>query len=78
MLLVSVVLEVGVNVPVQVMSSLDDIVASAPLGQVTSSPLAKPDTADEKTMVRVGVSPVITSVSESEMLLTAGSSVSTS
>ena len=68
----------GVNVSVQVMSSLEDIVDNAPFSQVTSSALAKPDTADEKTIVRVGVSPVTTSVSARPMLLTVGFSVSTS
>ena len=71
-------LEAGVKVPVQVTSSLEDIVARVPLAQVTSSPLANPETADEKTIVRVGVSPDIMSVSSKLMLLTAGSRVSTS
>ena len=71
-------LEVGVNVPVQVMLPLEVMVANEPAGHVTSSSLAKPDTADEKTIVRVGVSPEIMSVSPRPMLLTAGFSVSTS
>ena len=68
----------GVNVPVQVIWSEEVIVDNAPFGQVTSSALAKPDAAVENTIVRVGVSPVIMSVSERDMLLTVGATVSTS
>jgi len=60
------------------MSSLEVMVASEPEGQVTSSPLAKPDTAEENTRVSSGVSPDMMSVSARLMLLTAGSRVSTS
>ena len=75
---VSVVELEGVNVPVQVIWSDEDIVDNAPFGQVTSSALAKPDAAVENTIVRVGVSPVIMSESERDMLLTVGAVVSTS
>ena len=71
-------LEDGVKVPVHVMLSDEVIVDKAPFGHVTSSALAKPDTADENWIVRVGVSPVITSVSDRAMLLTVGATVSTS
>ena len=72
-------LPLGVNVPVQVTPlSLEVIVDNAPLGQVTSSALAKPDAAVENSIVRVGVSPVIISESEREILLTVGATVSTS
>ena len=75
--LVAVVLEVGVNVPVQVMSSLEDIVASAPWGQVTSSPLAKEATASVKTIGRVGGSPDFMAVSSKLTEVISGSTPST-
>ena len=61
--MVSEVSAVGVNVPVQVLPLLIDIAASEPLAQVTSSLLANPATASEKTIVRVGVSPDFMAVS---------------
>ena len=79
MLEVSVVLPLGVNVPVQVTPLSDEVIVdNAPFGQVTSSALAKPDAAVENSIVRVGVSPEIMSVSDREILLTVGATVSTS
>ena len=78
MLVRSVVLEAGVNVPVHVMLSDEVMVANVPAGHVTSSALEKPVAAEEKTIVRVGVSPVTMSVSPRPMLLTVGFCVSTS
>ena len=76
---VSVVLPLGVNVPVQVTPLSDEVIVdNAPFGQVTSSALAKPDAALENSIVRVGVSPEIMSVSDREILLTVGATVSTS
>ena len=69
----------GVNVPVQVTPLSEEVIDdTTPLAQVTSSPLANPDAADENSMVRVGVSPAMILVSEREMLLTVGATVSTS
>ena len=68
---------VGVKVPVQVMLSPDAMLARAPLGQLTSSPLTKAATASENTIVSVGVSPDFIAASLNEMLLTEGATVST-
>ena len=67
----------GVKVPAHVMLSPDVMAASEPLGHVTSSSLANPATASEKTIVRVDVSPTFRAVSLFEILLTDGARVST-
>ena len=76
MLDVSSVLDVGVNVAVQVMLSLDDIAVSDPFWTVISSSLLNPVTASEKTRVTVVVSPASKSVSTRTKLLTEGLIVS--
>ena len=69
----SSVLAVGVNVPVHVTPPFaDDIVARAPFGQVTSSPLANPTTASLNVSVSVGVSPVFIATSLNEKAVTVG------
>ena len=68
---------VGVKVPVHVTLSPDAMLARDPLGQLTSSALAKAATASENTIVRVGVSPAFIATSLNEILLTVGATVST-
>ena len=68
---------VGVKVPAQVVPLCSDMAPKEPLAQVTSSPLAKPATVSEKTIVRVAVSPSLKAVSPMVMLLTEGAWVST-
>ena len=68
----------GVNVPVHVTPLLAEvIVASAPLGQLTSAELANAATASEKVSVSVGVSPVFIAVSSKENTETVGWVLST-
>ena len=76
---------VGVNVPVHVVLSLEEIVEREPLGfemselvkTILPHKLETEQICSEKTIVTVGVSPILTSISSIENELTAGGIVST-
>ena len=66
------------KVPLQVMSSVLDIVARVPLATVTSAELEKEATSSEKTNVTVAVSVALSVVSERVKEFTEGANVSIS
>ena len=73
----SSVLAVGVKVEVHVIESPLSATADMVPDAILRSPLAKPATASENTIVTSEVSPAFSAVSAKEMLLTVGATVST-